>query len=345
MIEQEKISYPQNYHNDSGGKIMEMSIGFDVSKKTVDVAFYDGKTIEHFQIENNPVGFKRILDKIEKYNQNELVLTMEATGVYHLRCASFFKSLGFFVSVVNPLIIKRYSDMKMSRVKTDKTDAKLIAYYGFHQKAYEYKTPSKNRLKIQVFLKTIEGLKRERTQHKNRIEALTQYAEDVSGIKEIHDNLIDYINNQIKQIEREILNLIEKENPEVYSRLLSIPGVGKRVAASIVGYFGEMENFESAKQLVSFIGSSPSQRESGSSVKGKSHISRKGNSYLRKLLFLAALSACKYNKSCKDLFERLTSKGKAKKAALVAVANKLSRQIFAIVKFGRSYDPLFCSQK
>ena len=116
------------------------------------------------------------------------------------------------------------------------------------------------------------------------------------------------------------------------------------MAGAVIGYFGDMKDFETAKQLVCFIGSNPSPKESGSSVKGRGSISRKGNGYLRKLFFLAALSACKWNRSCKDLYERLVAKGKAKKVALIAVANKLIRQVFAVTKYSRGYDPVFCAK-
>ena len=321
---------------------MKMSIGFDVSKQTIDAAFIDGENTEHVRVENNQIGYNRVLEKIRRYKAEEIILTMEATGVYHCRCASFFESLGFLVSVVNPLIIKRFADMKMSRAKTDKADAKLIAQYGLNQKTYEYKTPSKNRLKIQVFLKTIESLKQEKTQHRNRLEALAHCTFDMQEAATIHRDMIEQIDLYIKQLEKKIAAIVDEEYSEAYAHLLSIPGIGKRVAAAVLGNFGDMENFTTAKQLVGYIGLNSSPRESGTSIRGKGSISRKGNSYLRKLFFLASLSACKYNKSCRDLYERLIAKGKAKKVALIAVANKLVRQSFAIVKFNRAYNASFC---
>ena len=323
---------------------MKLSIGFDVSKSTVDAALFDGIRTEHFQVENSEEGFKMVLEKAGGYALEDIMVTMEATGVYHHRCASFFDSRGFFVSVVNPLIIKRYTDMRMSRVKTDKADAKQIARYGWSQQAYRYKAPSEKCQKIRAFLKVIEGLKREKTQHRNRLEALAQFASDMSEIAAVHHSIIQNLDAQIRQAEQRIQILAQEEHPEKYAQLQTIPGVGKRVAGAVIGYFGSMGDFETAKQLVCFIGSNPSPKESGSSVKGRGSISRKGNSYLRKLFFLAALSACKWNRSCKDLYERLVAKGKAKKVALIAVANKLIRQVFAVTKYSRGYDPEFCAK-
>jgi len=103
--------------------------------------------------------------------------------------------------------------------------------------------------------------------------------------------------------------------------------------------------FESAKQFNCFIGLSPVEKSSGTSVRGKSGISKQGNGKLRNLLFLCSFNACKSNKSCKDLYDRITAKGKSKKLALIAVANKLLKQSFAIAKSGLVYDENFRSIK
>ena len=344
MIEQKKESYPSPNTELKVGYFMKKSIGFDVSKSTVDAAFFDGTTMDHFQVENSASGFLQILKKTSLDSTTELIFTMEATGVYHQRCAEFFSNRGYFVSVVNPLIIKRYADMRMSRAKTDKVDAQLIARYGWNEEPYAYRAPSENRCKIRAFLKVIASLQDAKTQNRNRLEALGQHARDMSEVATVFTDLNSHISARIKEIEKTICALVKEESAEEYDHLLSIPGVGKRLASAVVGYFGSLDDFESAKQLASFIGANPSPRSSGSSVRGHGTISRKGNSYLRRLFYLAALSAYKYNKSCMALYERLVTKGKAKKLALIAVANKLIRQVFAVVKYSRGYDPDFSPQ-
>jgi len=104
------------------------------------------------------------------------------------------------------------------------------------------------------------------------------------------------------------------------------------------------EKFETASQLCSYVGITPTIRESGSSVRGRSRISKVGNKKLRNLLFLCAFSACKYNKACKAIYERIVNKGKSKKLALIAVANKLLKQAFAIAKHGIPYDENYVSR-
>jgi transposase len=103
------------------------------------------------------------------------------------------------------------------------------------------------------------------------------------------------------------------------------------------------DKFETAKQLCSYVGITPTIRESGSSVRGRSRISKVGNKKLRNLLFLCSFTACKHNKGCREIYERIVNKGKSKKLALIAVSNKLIKQSFAIVKSGLSYDETYVS--
>jgi len=102
--------------------------------------------------------------------------------------------------------------------------------------------------------------------------------------------------------------------------------------------------FETSSQLCNYVGITPTIRESGSSVRGRSRISKVGNKKLRNLLFLCAFSACKHNKACREIYERIVAKGKSKKLALIAVANKLLKQAFAIAKSGLPYDENFVSR-
>lgn len=322
---------------------MKMSIGFDVSKETVDVAFFDGNKMEHFQVKNSKMGFAQVYTKSRKGDIEEYIITMEATGVYHQRLAEFFYKKGYLVSIVNPLIVKRYAEMKMMRAKTDKVDSKLIAQYGFYEKSFPYKEISENRQKIKAFLNAIDDLQQTKIQNKNRLEALSHKANTMIEIEKIYKDINNHINQQIKQIEKKVRILSKDENLEEYQNLLSIPGIGERIAAAVIGHFGTLDDFTTVKQVVSFIGTNPSPRTSGSSVRGRGSISRKGSRYLRKLFYMAALSASKYNSDCIRLYQRMLDKGKDKKVALIAVANKLIRQVFAIVKYKRGYDPNFLS--
>lgn len=318
---------------------MKLSIGIDVSKEKLDVSFYDGEDFRMDVYQNSNSGILRMHKDIQKRSFEETIITMEATGTYHLKAAKKFFKLNYVVSVVNPLIIKRFSEMKMKRVKTDSADAKIIAEYGFHQEPKIYKPKSMEMELVLQLSKSIEALNTMKNENKNRIEALKQNPDFSGEVLKIYSSLNNTFNRKIKIIENRINELV-KDN-ETCKRFKSVPGIGNRIAPVMTSIFGKFENFENFKQVSSFIGVNPSPFQSGSSVKGRGSISKKGNSYLRKLLYMATLSAIQSNKSCAELYERLVLKGKNKRLALIAVANKLVRQMFAIVKYNRMYNENF----
>nr|WP_281340762.1 transposase [Sulfurihydrogenibium sp. YO3AOP1] len=135
----------------------------------------------------------------------------------------------------------------------------------------------------------------------------------------------------------------KKNYQEEYKLLKSIPGISDRTIGMIISVYGNFERFKSVKDISSFIGISPGIHESGTSVKKSGWIKKMGNPYARKILYMAALSAIRFNKYCRELYERLVSKGKAKKLALVAVAHKLLRQAYGVLKSKRPFDENFCT--
>ena len=125
--------------------------------------------------------------------------------------------------------------------------------------------------------------------------------------------------------------------------LTSIPGIGQKTALFLIVVTDGFSKFETASQLCSYVGITPTIREPGSSVRGRARISKVGNRKLRNLLFLCAFNACKHNRACRAIYERIVNKGKSKKLALIAVANKLPKQSFAIARSRRPYDETYVS--
>lgn len=317
---------------------MDLSIGIDISKEYFDVCNFDGKKYSYMTYDNTNEGINSLIKELNKSKSKDLLITMEATGVYHLKVAIKLDTKGFSVSVVNPLIIKRYSQMKMRRVKTDKADSKIIAEYGYNEPSYPFIQESEDRQKVELMLKGLEDFILLKNELSNRLEALKNNPYKCKEVEDAINNTICFVIENIKNLENELDNFVKKNFNEEYERLLEIPAVGKRIAALVIGFFGDFDVFENSKQVSSFIGINPSPKESGSSYKGKSNISKKGNGYLRKMFYLAALSASRYNPKCKELYMRLLDKGKLKKEALIAVSNKLIKQIFAVVKYKREFD-------
>ena len=320
---------------------MKLVIGIDVSKKKLDLSTFDGKKHESFCIENEK---KSITSFLKNYvsKKDDCLFVMEATGVYHLNLVTIIYDMGFNVGVVNPLRIKRYGQMKMIRVKTDSVDARTIAEYGFEQPVSLFNPRSKKRQRIISLLKAIEAHSKTKDAYYNRLEALAQDPGCEKIVINSFNKIIRSLERDIKKFEQNLEKLVTENYPETYAQLIGIAGVGFKTAVVIIGYFGKFEDFENSKQVASFIGINPAPKESGSSVRGRGRISKQGNRYLRKQLFMTSLSAMQHNRTCKELYERLKSKGKEHKVCRVAVMNKLVKQIFAILKYDRVYDPDYC---
>lgn len=316
---------------------MKESIGIDVSMKSLDVAFFNGVSHRNLQYSNTIDGLNDLVTVVKERSATEIIITMEATGTYHLLAAVTLQKFGFKVSVVNPLIIKRYSEMKMLRAKTDAVDAKIIAEYGYNEKPSIFIGKGEEREHIVQLLKQLDALYRMQSENNNRLHAIKKIPDVNNTSLTVYSDIGEMLKFQEKKVKVAIQEIVKEAYPDQLRRMQTIPGVGNHVSSLIIGFFGRFDEFKTAKQVASYMGLNPSVKRSGISIKGRGVISKKGNPYMRKILFMAALSASKHNASCAALYERLAAKGKSKRLALIAVANKLVRQIFAVVKNNRIY--------
>jgi transposase len=146
------------------------------------------------------------------------------------------------------------------------------------------------------------------------------------------------LDREIARLKAHQVQLIETELGWCRALIQRIKGIGPRTALGLLGYCGDLRGFQRAKQLVAYIGINSGIYQSGGRLLGTSSISKQGPRRLRCLFYLAALSASQHNRRCRLLYERLLKKGKPKKVALIAVANKLGRQVFAVVKSQGPYQ-------
>ena len=305
--------------------------GIDISKDVFDVM---DSSENHHQFKNDPSGFKAFSKLL---NENAHCV-MEATGSYYQRLATWLHSTSIDVSVVNPLSVKRFIQMRLKTSKTDKLDALMIRLYGESEQPKLWNPPSKLIIEATELHKLIELLVRQRAGLKNRLHALESKGITRSLVHTTVRRQIRNLGKEIAELEVKLEALIKEYEPDLLTRLCSIPGIGKRTAIYLIVTTHAFEKFESSRQLISFFGLNPTIRESGSSIRGKSRISKAGDNHVRKLLFMCAFTACEHNKSCREIYQRITAKGKSKKLALIAVANKLLKQSLAIAKSGLYYD-------
>jgi len=310
--------------------------GIDISKDVFDVI---DSSENHHQFKNDPSGFKAFGKMLNEYSH----CVMEATGSYYQGLATWLHSRSIDVSVVNPLSVKRFIQMRLKTSKTDKLDAQMIRMYGESEQPDLWNPPSKLIIEASELHKLIEILVRHRAALKNRLHALKAKGISRSPVVTSVRRQIRNLSNEIAELELKLEAVIKEYNPDLLTRLCSIPGIGKRTAIYLIVLTRSFEKFETSRQLISYFGLNPIIRESGSSIRGKSRISKTGNNHIRNLLFMCAFTACEHNKSCSEIYQRITAKGKSKKLALIAVANKLLKQSLAIAKSGLYYDENFRS--
>ena len=147
----------------------------------------------------------------------------------------------------------------------------------------------------------------------------------------------------MKTLEEKLMVLVKQVHQDLLTRLKTSPGIGPKTSIMLVVLTGGFDRFTSAAELCSYAGLTPVIRQSGSRVKGRPRISKIGNQKLRNLLFMCSFNACKYNKACKAIYDRIVAKGKSKKLALIAVCNTLLKQAFAIAKSGLIYEDTYRS--
>lgn len=312
---------------------MSKVIGIDISKQTFDAAFLHNNEWVSLKFENKNQGFKQLLKHLATTDW----VVMEASGSYYLPLAEYLNAHNIKVCVLNPLIIKRFSQTMLYRAKTDKKDAKTIAEYGSKYELKQWEPLSKNAKKIKQLYTRLELVNKQIGQSKRQIEAfLASGYLDPFLKKETLSNINQLEKHKLK-IQKEIDELSEQEYGQTLQLLGSIPGIGRKTAILLALITNDFKNFENSKQLIAYVGFSPRVFQSGTSVKGKGHICKMGKSQIRKLLYLCSWSAKFHNATCVQMYERLRTMGKSERVIKIAIANKLLKQAFAIVKSGEIY--------
>jgi transposase len=312
-------------------------VGIDISKDVFDVYSCEEG---HLQFVNDVSGFK----SFAKVLASNHWCIMEATACYHYRLAVYLFENGIRVSVMNPLVIKRFIQMKLNQVKTDKSDAKMICQYGQEQELQQWH-PAPAYAEECKMLQTVTQLYfKQTTAIKNKLHSLASKGNTKGKMIRSLRRQLKQLQKEIKCLETEMELLIKTNEPELFTRITSIAGIGKKTAMLLIITTNGFKDFQSSKQVSSFLGLAPNERSSGSSIRGRSRISKTGNPIVRNHLFLCSFTASIHNPQCKALYDRIVAKGKSKKLALIAVCNKLIKQAYGISKSGLPYDKNYVSK-
>jgi transposase len=315
-------------------------VGIDVSKKKLDISLLVEGKARSKVLENSAAGYQALLTWLEKSKvpMSALHICMESTGVYSEPVALALHDAGLTVSVVNPACIKGFGHSENIRNKNDTIDASLIARYCAAMRPEPWIPPPLEQRQLRAWSQRVQTLKDIRQQEENRLEALA-----VSGIDDVAEHvkqLIDWLSKEIAKLEHDINNHIDRHPRLKHDAdlLASIPGLGATTVAKLLGHLGDIRRFDSAKTFAAFLGVTPKQRSSGTSVRGRTMMSRTGSSALRTALYMPSLVARRHNPILRRFAEHLAHGGMAKKAVIGAVMHKLAHLIYGIIRTGKPFD-------
>jgi transposase len=319
------------------------TIGIDVSKEKLDVALLrEQDKVKTKAVANKQMGWQELLDWSLKNTGlpiGELHFVMEATGIYHEQLATFLYDAGAKVSVVNPAQIKFYGQGLGVRSKNDKKDSVVLARYGLKENPKSWQPEAQEIRELKALLARFDGIEKDLQREKNRQEKAQISLAPAEVINSLN-LMIEQLKTERKRLGKLIEDHINKHQKlkENKALLESIPAVGKVIATRMLMVIGSRQ-FENAHQCAAYLGLIPVQHESGSSVKGRTRLSKAGNPIIRAKLYMAAVVATRYNPDIKAQYERLTSKGKSKMSALGAAMRKLVQICFGVLKHQQPYQP------
>lgn len=329
--------------------IVKQVAGIDVSQKELVVCLgrmHGDLSIQlysHSCFANTAAGMKQLVKWISKQTVKEVSLrfVMEATGVYHESLAYFLHEQGYSISIILPNKISNYARTLDTKTVTDKTASQAIAMFGLERKLNDWKPPAKAFKTLRQLTREREQLVQMRTMVKNHLHAERAEADPNKESIERMGKQITLFTKQIAEIKGSVDELISQNEAMKSATKLccSIPGVGKLTAAIVLAETNGFDLIRSKKQLVSYAGLDVKEKQSGTSVKGKPRISKKGNRYLRKAMHMPALGAIRNDERFKGIFSRLVSKHGIKMKAVVAVQRKVLELMYILYKNQTVYNP------
>jgi transposase len=329
-------------------KVVKQVAGIDVAQKELVVTL--GRMLNDFSIElfaykvfkNTDKGILALVEWTEMLTDNEMSVryVMEATGVYHQKFAYYLDHNKHDVSIVLPNKISNYIRTLELKTITDKSCSQAIAQFGLERKLDNWTKPNDVYKELQQLTRERDQIVQERSIVKNQIHAENSEAEpNVKSLNRMKSR-IKFLNSQEKEIKDDITVIVKgnADLQQIIDRVTSIPGVGALTATIVLAETNGFELIRNKSQLASYAGLDVKEKQSGTSVKGKPRISKKGNRNLRKSMHLPALTAVKWDENFREIYARLISKHGIKMKALVAIQRKILELIYILFKNETVYN-------
>lgn len=328
-------------------EVLKQNLGIDISKDFFSVSLvvltinFKIKRLHYKEFRNNTKGIEDFFSWANEHKIKDLDLhfTMEATGVYYEELAYFLYSKQQKVHVLLPNRAKKFMDSLSYKSKTDKIDSELLGIMGVQRDLPPFKLGSVSIRIMRKLTRERSHLVEEKTMIKNQLHAEKHSVERLKSSITRMNERISYIEEQIKAVEQELTQVIKKESylSNKIDILTSIPGIGLVTAATVVAETQGFCNITSIKQLSSYAGYDVKIRESGK-YKGRSRISKQGNSHIRGILYMPAIASISNSKAIRKFYDRVNESKASKLIGVTAVQRKLLSLIYTLWKKDEKYD-------
>lgn len=313
-------------------------LGLDLAKLKFNACLIrDGGKLRHKVFSNDEAGFAQLADWLSRQGVGRAHACMEATGTYGDSLAAYLHEAGHSVSRVNPAAVKAYAQSHLSRTKTDRVDAALIAGFCAERRPPAWEPPASELRELQALVRRLDSLVEMRTMEENRLSA----GVTVAAVRESVEEVIAHLSEQIRKTEALIRSHIDQHPGLRRQRELldTIPGIAATTAAVLLAEVPDIKQYKSARQVAAFAGLVPRERQSGSSVRGRVRLSKIGNARLRKALYFPAITALRCSPFFQGWADGLRQRGKSKMAVIGAAMRKLIHLAYGVLKTGRPFDP------
>lgn len=331
-------------------KIIKQNLGIDVDSKELKVSFQvlmSDLTIKikgSRKFKNTLKGFENLKEWSEKKRTKDLALdvTMEATGVYYENAAYYFEEQeDYEIHVVLPNTSNAYMKSLNLKSKTDEIDAKALGQMGLERRLTIWKPVSDQMRNLKKLVRERLRLVKEKTMIFNQLHAESASYDPFSNALARYKKRLSFIDEQVKEIEKELQQVINKDEKlkEKIENVCTAKGIRMITAVGIVAEYNGFILFKNRNQVVSYAGYDVVKNESGTSIRGKTRMSKKGNAYVRQMLYMSAMSAAVHDEHHKAYYLRIVSKTGIKMKGNVAIQRKLLLLVYTLFTNNVEYNP------
>lgn len=300
--------------------------GIDVSKNMLDVAIWPEKAT--FRVENTPQAHAELVKRFKDLGVERVLL--EATGGYEKRVLHAVQRAGFHAMCVNPVRARQFARAMGFKAKTDKNDALMLARFAENLDIYDLEEPDAGREQLVEMIKQRNAFVQQRDDEKRRLQQASG-----TEIIEAYTRHIDFLNGEIKTLEKLIAQQALELNSTLAGQLMAVKGIGPVTTANLIAYLPELGKLDRRK-IAALVGVAPFNNDSGEKA-GKREIWG-GRGKVRRVLYMCAWTMARFDPEFKARYESLRARGKVAKVAITACMRTLIVRLNAMVRDGKGWE-------